>query len=166
MPTPTHKLFIDGELVDTADHYDLLYPYTGAIAGIAARAGGDEMEAAIAAAARAFAETRRLTRAIRAQILLAISHGIAGRREEFERAITWSTGKPIDYSRAEVSRTIGVFALAAEEVKRFLAEPTTYRELGTDYFDRFRAERLKRRSLAQLQRLGYEVTLTPLPTAA
>ncbi len=119
MSTPTHRLFIDGELVDTADHYDLLYPYTGAIAGVAARAGRDEMEAAIVAAARAFAETRRLTRAVRAQILLAISHGIAARREEFERAITWSTGKPIDYSRAEVSRTIGVFALAAEEVKRF-----------------------------------------------
>ena len=49
---------------------------------------------------------------------------------------------------------------------RLLAEPTTYRELGTDYFDRYRAERLKRRSLAQLQRLGYQVTLTPLPTAA
>ncbi len=30
----------------------------------------------------------------------------------------------------------------------------------------YRAERLKRRSLAQLQRLGYQVTLTPLPTAA
>jgi hypothetical protein len=47
-----------------------------------------------------------------------------------------------------------------------LKEPTTYRELGTDYFDRYSAERLKRRSLAQLQRLCYRVTLAPLPTAA
>jgi transposase len=47
-----------------------------------------------------------------------------------------------------------------------LSEQTTYRELGIDYFDRYRAERLKRRSLSQLQRLGYQVTLTPLPTAA
>jgi hypothetical protein len=51
-----------------------------------------------------------------------------------------------------------------------LGEQTTYRELGIDYFDRYRAERLKRRSLAQLQRLGYQitlqVTLTPLQTAA
>jgi len=47
-----------------------------------------------------------------------------------------------------------------------LSEQTTYRELGIDYFDRYRAERLKRRSLAQLQRLGYQVTLVPLPTAA
>jgi transposase len=47
-----------------------------------------------------------------------------------------------------------------------LREHTTYRELGIDYFDRYRAERLKRRSLAQLQRLGYQVTLAPLPSAA
>ena len=46
------------------------------------------------------------------------------------------------------------------------SEQTSYHELGLDYFDRYRAERLKRRSLAQLQRLGYQVTLTPLQTAA
>jgi hypothetical protein len=40
-----------------------------------------------------------------------------------------------------------------------LKEPATYRELGTDYFDRYSTERLKRRSLAQLQRPCYRVTL-------
>jgi len=53
-----------------------------------------------------------------------------------------------------------------EIAHHLLSEQTIYRELGIDYFDRYRAERLKRRSLAQLQRLGYQVTLTPLPTAA
>jgi hypothetical protein len=47
-----------------------------------------------------------------------------------------------------------------------MAQTATYRELGTDYFDRYRTERLKRRSLDQLRRLGYQVTLTQLPTAA
>jgi transposase len=47
-----------------------------------------------------------------------------------------------------------------------LSQQTLYRELGIDCFDRYRTERLKRRSLAQLQRLGYQVTLTHLPTAA
>jgi hypothetical protein len=42
-----------------------------------------------------------------------------------------------------------------------LSEQTTYRELGIDCFDRSRAERLKRQSPAQLQRPGYQVTLTP-----
>jgi acyl-CoA reductase-like NAD-dependent aldehyde dehydrogenase len=119
MSIAIHKLFIDGKPVDTADHYDLRYPYTDAIAASVARAGAAEMETAIAGAARAFEHTRRFSRARRADILTAISRGVAERHAELEQTITVSTGKPIDYSRAEVSRTIGVFALAAEEVKRF-----------------------------------------------
>src|SRR5208283_3082930 len=52
-----------------------------------------------------------------------------------------------------------------EHAYHLLSKQTTYGELGIDYFDRYRAERLKRRSLAQLQRLGYQVTLVPLHTA-
>jgi hypothetical protein len=48
---------------------------------------------------------------------------------------------------------------------RVACEQTTYRELGIDY-DRYRAEELKCRSLAQLQHLGYHVTLTPFSAAA
>jgi acyl-CoA reductase-like NAD-dependent aldehyde dehydrogenase len=50
---------------------------------------------------------------------MAIAAGIARRRGEFEHAIVYGTGKPISYARAEVSRTVGVFTLAAEEAKRF-----------------------------------------------
>jgi transposase len=42
-----------------------------------------------------------------------------------------------------------------------MSRSTTYQELGNDYFDRHYTERVKRRSLAQLERLGYHVTLTP-----
>jgi transposase len=55
---------------------------------------------------------------------------------------------------------------ARRRTHHLLSEQTIYRELGIDYFDRYHAERLKRRSLAQLHRLGYQVTLTPLQTAA
>ncbi len=116
---PVYKLFIDGALRDTGDHYDVVYPYTGEVTARVARAGAAEMEAAIAAAISAFALTRRFSRAKRAEILAAMSRGVAERRAEFERSITLCTGKPIDYSRAEVARTIGVLGLAAEEVKRF-----------------------------------------------
>src|SRR5215469_2922167 len=40
---------------------------------------------------------------------------------------------------------------------------TTYQELGRDYFDAQHSERLKRHSLALLQRLGYRVTLVAAP---
>jgi len=43
-----------------------------------------------------------------------------------------------------------------------LARNTTYHDLGDDYYDRRRAERAKRRTLATLQRQGYRVTLEPV----
>src|ERR1700730_12100300 len=119
MAAPTYRLFIDGQTVDTSDHYEVRYPFDGALVGIVARAGEHEADAAIAGAARAFGETRRLPRARRGVGWDAMSPGVAWRRSEFERAITLGTGKPIDYARAEVGRTVGVLALAAEEVKRF-----------------------------------------------
>jgi acyl-CoA reductase-like NAD-dependent aldehyde dehydrogenase len=118
-PLPVYQHFIDGKFVDSTDHYDIRYPYTDEKIASVARAGAAEIEAAIASAARAFGETRRLSRAQRSDILSAISRGVSERRGEFERAITLGTGKPIDYARGEVGRTIGVFELAAEEVKRF-----------------------------------------------
>jgi acyl-CoA reductase-like NAD-dependent aldehyde dehydrogenase len=114
-----YRLFIDGKFVDTSDHYDIHYPYNGEVAGTVARAGEKELDVAITAAARAFARTRALSRADRAAILSAISRGVSERRAELERMITLCTGKPIEYARGEVGRTVGVFALAAEEVKRF-----------------------------------------------
>lgn len=113
------KHFIDGKLVDSRDHYDVHYPHSGEKIGTVARAGDAEMESAIASAARAFQATRRMTRAERAEVLAAASRAVSGRVEEFARAITLGTGKPIGYSRAEVSRTVGVLQLASEEAKRF-----------------------------------------------
>jgi acyl-CoA reductase-like NAD-dependent aldehyde dehydrogenase len=118
-PLPVFQHFIDGKFVDSADHYDIRYPYTDEKFASVARAGASETEAAIASATRAFAETRRMSRARRADILSAISRGVSEQRGQFERAITLGTGKPIDYARGEVSRTIALFELAAEEVKRF-----------------------------------------------
>lgn len=42
----------------------------------------------------------------------------------------------------------------------------TYHELGPDYFVRARADQVTRRCIRMLERLGHQVTLTPLPTAA
>jgi acyl-CoA reductase-like NAD-dependent aldehyde dehydrogenase len=133
MAVPLYRLFIDGQGVDTSDHYELRYPFNGEIVGTVARASEHETDAAIAGATRAYDETRRLPRARRAEILFAMSRGVAERRSDFERAITLGTGKPIDYARAEVGRTVGVLALAAEETKRFgqSAEPIDFEAANT-----------------------------------
>ncbi len=114
-----YRLFIDGEHVDTPDRYEVRYPYNDEVVGTVARASERETDAAIAAAVRAFDKTKRLTRAERADILSAMSRAVAERRGELERMITLCTGKPISYACAEVGRTAGVLALAAEEAKRF-----------------------------------------------
>gem|GEM_PF-2183 len=114
-----YGLFIDGNYCSSEDRYEREYPYTGEIVARIARASAAQADAAIDAAARAFSKTRRFSRAQRAEILTTIAKGIAERRSDFENAILYCTGKPISYARAEVTRTIGVFTLAAEETKRF-----------------------------------------------
>jgi len=118
-PVSEYGLFIDGKYCGSDDRYEREYPYTGEIVARIARADAAQADAAIDAAARAFAHTRRFSRAQRAEILSAIAQQIARRRAEFEHAILYCTGKPISYARAEVTRTVGVFTLAAEEAKRF-----------------------------------------------
>src|SRR5262249_62245507 len=43
---------------------------------------------------------------------------------------------------------------------------TTYRELGSTYFEQHRFEQHKRRCLDQLQNLGFQATLTQMAKAA
>jgi transposase len=47
-----------------------------------------------------------------------------------------------------------------------LSRGTLYHEIGPRYLETRRAEQSKRRCLSQLKRLGYQVTLTPVSTAA
>jgi hypothetical protein len=42
-----------------------------------------------------------------------------------------------------------------------LADGTTYRELGGDYYDRQHSQRAARRAIHLLERQGYRVTLEP-----
>jgi len=59
-----------------------------------------------------------------------------------------------------VARTILVIAY------HILAEGCVYRELGGDYFDKLRPERLRRYYVKRLQKLGYEVNIQAVEHAA
>ncbi|GAB4193143.1 MAG: aldehyde dehydrogenase family protein [Roseiflexaceae bacterium] len=97
-------------------------PYDGAPVGLVHRAGAADLEQAIQAAVRAFAETRRLPGHRRAAILRAVSETIAARGEELARVIALEAGKPIRQARAEVGRSVVTFATAAEEATRLRDE--------------------------------------------
>jgi len=51
-------------------------------------------------------------------------------------------------------------------VYHLLNRKTQYNDLGPDHFNERRRERAKRRAVAQLEQLGFEVTLTPKKAAA
>jgi hypothetical protein len=48
-------------------------------------------------------------------------------------------------------------------ISHVLADGTTYRELGPDYYDRGHAERTRRRAIHLLERQGYRVSSNPRP---
>jgi acyl-CoA reductase-like NAD-dependent aldehyde dehydrogenase len=80
------------------------------------------VERAIAAAARAFVETRRLPAHRRAAICAGISAGIAARKDELAALICRQAKKPIQYARGEVDRASQTFAFAADEARRLGGE--------------------------------------------
>ncbi len=96
---PAHPLYIDGTWRATASVRSVRNPYDGHIAGEVCQAGAPDVEDAIAAATRAFAETKKLPSFQRAEILSGISRRLSERKEDFARMITAETGKPISLSR-------------------------------------------------------------------
>ena len=115
---PAHPLYIDGTWRSTGFVREVRNPYDGHVAGEVCQAGASDTGDAIAAATRAFAQTKKLPSYQRAEILSFISRRISERKEEFARMITEETGKPISLSRSEVDRSIFTFSLAAEEARR------------------------------------------------
>ena len=59
---------------------------------------------------------------VRARILRSVSERLQADREAFARLIASEVGKPIVDARVEVDRAVGVFALAAEEVRHLGGE--------------------------------------------
>lgn len=113
---------VNGKWIRTGIAIEVHSPYDDALVAVVHRAGPDEIEASISGAVQAFEVTRRLPSWKRAEILEAISTGIARRREEFSRTIALEAGKPIRTARAEVDRAVFTFKIAAEEAKRIYGE--------------------------------------------
>lgn len=87
-----------------------------------AQAGAVEMEAAAAAATRAFALTRTMPAHRRAEILRAVASLLVRHSDEFTALIRDEGGKPVQFARGEVSRAVDTFNLAADECGRATGE--------------------------------------------
>src|SRR5437667_6375128 len=117
-----HKLLIANEWVDAKESITVRSPFSGEVVAEVAKAGPEGMERAVAAAVRAFEETRKLSSARRSEILQKAVAGLLRRKEELARTITLENAKTIRLSRAEVDRAIATFTIASEEAKRIGGE--------------------------------------------
>jgi acyl-CoA reductase-like NAD-dependent aldehyde dehydrogenase len=122
MVAPDLPLRIGGEEVATGDWIEVRSPQSGALLARAARAGAPEIERAIAAAGRAFAETRRMPAHRRSAILRSIEGSVSANRDAYTDTIVAEAGKPRRYAAAEVDRALVTLRLAAEEAARIPGE--------------------------------------------
>ena len=138
MPTeaktgPTfYKLLIDGKLVDASDGRTIerTSPGHGVVVSRYAQAGAGEVEAAVAAAHRAFEGGRwpRMKGSERSAILLKAADLIESRLEQIARLDALESGKPIAQARGEIVGAVDIWRYAAALARTLSGE--SYANLG------------------------------------
>ncbi len=98
------------------------HPYDGHVVGRTTFATGDQVEAAVAAAAAVAPTAATLPAHRRAAALEHVSRRLAERADEVAALITAENGKPVRWARAEVGRSVETFRWAAEEARRYSGE--------------------------------------------
>jgi glyceraldehyde-3-phosphate dehydrogenase (NADP+) len=117
-----HRLLINGKWEDGAQVREIKSPYDGAAVAKVHFAGRAQVEQAITDAQAAFAKTKKLSSYERAAVLEKISTEISLRNDEIAESIVLSSGKPLKYATAEVSRGVNTFKIASEEAQRIYGE--------------------------------------------
>ncbi|WP_394219957.1 aldehyde dehydrogenase family protein [Halobacillus trueperi] len=116
-----HKLYINGEWIDTNDQLDVWNKYTQETFAQVAKASEKEVDAAIEAATHAY-KKRAMSPYERFEILKRVSELLKENQEDMAKVITMEAGKPIKQALTELERAAQTFELAAEEAKRIHGE--------------------------------------------
>ncbi|MBQ1061499.1 aldehyde dehydrogenase family protein [Micromonospora sp. C41] len=111
--------YVAGRPAHGEDELTVTHPYDGQPVGRTTLATADQVEAAVAGAARVAAEAAALPAHARAAALDHVSRRLAGRADEVAALITAENGKPVKWAKAEVGRAVSTFRWAAEEARRF-----------------------------------------------
>ena len=116
------KMYVGGEWVDKRQTIPVTNPYDGSTVDTVPKADLDDVERALATAARGAVAMRKLTGYQRAQILRKAADLLTQRTEDLARTITQEEGKILAESRIEVGRAAEILNLSAEEAKRLSGE--------------------------------------------
>ena len=103
MADKTFQNVVDGKLTDSksGETYDVLDPTTGEVYAQAQMSGAEDIDAAYGAAAKAFEAWGDTTPAERQKALLKIADALEERAEEFVKAESKDTGKPLGLTTSE-----------------------------------------------------------------
>ena len=113
-------LLIGGEWVETGAWVEVRSPYSGEVVARVARAGAEDARRAVDAAERALGEP--LPAHKRAEILVRVAGRLGRRHEEVAQVICAEAGKPLGAARAEVSRAMSTYTMAAVEARKLAGE--------------------------------------------
>src|SRR5947209_1940326 len=133
--TKIFKNFIDGEWVEssTGETFENRNPAdTREVVGIFQKSGKEDVDAAIAAAARAFAKWRLVPAPRRAEIVYRAAEMLIERKEEYSRDMTREMGKILKETRGDVQEAIDTAYYMAGEGRRMFG-PTTPSELPNKF---------------------------------
>lgn len=108
---------IGGERRDGPEVEVIRSPFDGEPVGEVVVGSAADVDDAIAVAAEAFEEVRRLPTHARAGIAEAVSRSIGEHAESLARLMASESGKPIRWCRSEVARATVTFSLAAAEAR-------------------------------------------------
>jgi alpha-ketoglutaric semialdehyde dehydrogenase len=133
--TKVYKNFIDGEWVEasTGQTFEDRNPAdTRDVVGIFQRSGKADVDAAVAAAKRAFAKWRLVPAPRRAEIIYRAAEMLMERKEDFARDMTREMGKILKETRGDVQEAADTAYYMAGEGRRMFG-PTTPSELPNKF---------------------------------
>ena len=114
--------FIGGEFRTESDSFQRHNPATGELAAVAELADAATVEAAVAAAVRAFESWRWSTGFERGHLLRELARLSLERLEDLATSMTLELGKPLDEARGEVQKFADAMAFYGEEAERIFGE--------------------------------------------
>ena len=120
-PMTRRQVRIGGELVSTEQWVEVVNPYTKQVIAEVPLCGEEQVDAACATAAAAFAGTR-FPQHERARVLERAADLVSRDRERFARVLATEAGKPVRTARAEVDRCADTLRFAAVEARTLAGE--------------------------------------------
>lgn len=101
-----YKMLVDGQLVDGTSSFDVINPANEQVVSKCPKSDEAQLNAAVAAAKRAFPAWASKTQDERAALVDEIADRLMARADEFARLLTAEQGKPLDQAQYEVMGTV------------------------------------------------------------